>query len=84
MPTTTATVALTMTSLLAFPEEPETVLGVRIDEILVDDHEIAVIAGRGLLAGTVFGHGGSTLGKGAMGCQPPPPRLTGLSPPEGG
>ena len=60
-------------ALVALPEEPETVFGVRIDEILVDDHEVAVIAGRGLLAGTVFGHGGSTLGKGPFVSTPASP-----------
>ena len=66
--------------LVALPEEPESVLGVRIDEILVDDHEITVVAGRGLLVGTVFRHGGSTLGKGPNVSTP----ATGLSPPPGG
>ena len=59
--------------LVALPEEPEAVLGVRIHEILVDDDEITVVAGRGLLVGTVFRHGGSTLGKGPFVSTPASP-----------
>ena len=69
-------------ALIALPEEPKAVLGIGIDEILVDDDEITVVTGRGLLAGTVFRHGGQPLGKDRL-CQPPPPPAYGLVPAPG-
>ncbi len=60
-------------ALVALPEEPEAVLGVRIHEILVDDDEVTVVASRGLLVGTIFRHGGSTLGKGPFVSTPASP-----------
>ncbi len=49
---------------IALPEEPEFVLRVGVDEIFIHDDQITVIAGWGLLVGTVVGHGSSTLMKG--------------------
>jgi hypothetical protein len=44
--------------LVALPEEPEAIFGVRVLEIIVDDHEVTVVSARGLFLVTIVRHGG--------------------------